>query len=269
MAVAPPSAASILWHILRNHTGIFANQNDPAATVISDSDDTFVVDAGADLINGSTYYYTVFYFDGTAWTQDSVVSGIPASTYADISVDALTLVRDRIAVGLVNEVALGNITNSEGLIKVLLAPPLFEDTKWPMVTVHLQSESPSDRALGEVLQSSRPDESGNYPDNEGWIANTQILVVGWTLNPDERITLRKILRRLIVGNLPVFDRLGLLEIEFSQQDIEDFETYGTAVYQTVGTFTCLAPIAITNEVSTIAGVDVTITEVDPVLTSNL
>lgn len=269
VAVAPPSSASILWRILRNETGVFTNQNDPSATVLSDSDDTFVVDAAVDLVNGTTYFYTVFYFDGTAWSQDSVVSGIPASTYRDISVDALTLVRDRIAVGLVNEVALGNISNSEGLIKVLLAPPIFEDTKWPVVTVHMQSEKPSERALGEVLQSSRLDESGNYPDNEGWIADTQILIIGWTLNPDERITLRKILRRLVIGNLVVFDRLGLLEIEFSQQDIEDFETYGTPVYQTVGTLSCLAPVAITNEVPTIAGVDVTITEVDPVLTSNL
>jgi hypothetical protein len=160
---------------------------------------------------------------------------------------------------------MGNIKNEEGVIKVLTAPPIFEDTKWPVVTVHLQSESPSERSLGEVIQYGHLDESGQYPDSEGWLSDTQILIIGWTLNPDVRITLRKILRRLVVGNLAVFDRLGLLEIDFSQSDMEELDRYAAPVYQTVGTFKCLAPIAVSAEVGTIEGVDVVITEVDPVL----
>lgn len=267
VAVTPPQPYP-LWRILRKASATFTDQNDVGAVLLSDSNDTFVVDAGADLANGTTYYYTVFYFDSANddWIQDSVVPGVPASTLKDISVDALSILRDRLAVGLANEVAVGNLIAESGVIKVLTAPPIYEDTKWPVVSVHLQTEASGERALGEVLfPGQQPDESGNYPDGEGWLADTSILVVGWTLNPDVRIALRKALRRIVVGNLPVFDRLGLVEIDFSQTDMDELERYDAPVYQTVGTFTCQAPIAVTAEVSVIAGVDVTITEVDPVL----
>jgi hypothetical protein len=76
------------------------------------------------------------------------------------------------------------------------------------------------------------------------MAKTQLQVIGWSLNADERIALRKAIRRIVAANLGVFDEALLLQVEFSQQDIEDFSTYPAPLYQTMGTFSCLTPVAV-------------------------
>lgn len=261
--VQPPPAA-VHWRVLRNETGIFPAFNDPASVMVRDAnagDITRFVDF-SNLSNGTLYYYQAFYWDGAAWTTDAPTSATPATTYQDDSVDAQSIVRDRMVVGIAAEVARQALQPVAGSIDVLLAPPVFEDTRWPVISVHLQSEAPINRALGEEMANDELDQfTGLFDDHEGWAAKTTLQVIGWSLNADERVELRKAIRRVIIANLGVFDEALLLQIEFSQSDIEDFATYNAPVYETVGTFTCVTPLNVNTPRDPITSVTSTLTPI--------
>ena len=239
----PPDAIS--WRLLRNESGTFANQEDPAAVCLYRGDDlTCVMDSHC-LVNGTSYCYCVFYFDDTEWTPSAIVSATPGSTYADQSIDVLSVVRDRLDCGLQNEILLGNLSPSSGVIAVLNAPPIFEETSWPVVTVHVTSDSSGERAIGELVF---PDEfnavSSQWSETQGWLARVQLAIVGWSKNPDERIALRKALRKIVIGNLDVFDSAGMIQIDFAQQDIDELSSFPAPVYQAMCTFSCEAPAGV-------------------------
>jgi hypothetical protein len=165
-------------------------------------------------------------------------------------------------VGIQNEVAAGRLTPGEeakGVIKVLTAPPIFEQTRFPVVVVHLTIESPGDHGIGEVIGEDGQDVDGMWNETEGWLANTTISIVGWCLNPDARIAMRKAIRRLVIGNLQVFNAAGLREIELSQQDTEDLTgTYGAPVYWSECTFSCISPVAVSGQVPQVKDITVSI-----------
>jgi len=191
------------------------------------------------------------------------VSCTPATTYQDDCVDAQTIVRNRLELGLAAEVARGAITlppNNNGDIEVLTAPPNFDNTRWPVVSVDVSTETPDNRAIGENIANDAFDtETGLWEDHEGWQAKTQLTIVGWSLNSDERIELRKAIRRVVLANLAVFDALLLLQIELTQQDVEDLNNYPAPVYETVCLFSCVTPLAINAPSAPITDVDVTVT----------
>jgi len=242
--LAPPASA-VGWILLRNLSGAFAAQNDPsAATIFSGNGETYILDVFA-LVNGTRYYYGVFYFDGAAWTAGNVVSATPNVSYSDQSVDVLGIVRDRLDVGLQNEIALGTLTPACGVIAVLNAPPVFEETNWPVITVHVASDGSGERAGGDLIFPDAFDPvAGLWNESQGWLARVQLTVVGWSKNPDERIALRKALRKIVIGNLEVFDRVGMIAIDFSQSDVDELSAYPAPVYQSMCSFSCEAPAGV-------------------------
>lgn len=265
VVVQLPSTA-IYWVVLRNTTGEFPEWNDPASVVVNQAnagDPIRFIDTLGDPANGTLYYYQAFYYDGTNWTTDDAPStATPATSYIDESVDAQSIVRDRLALGLAAEVARGAITlpPKTPTLQVLTAPPQFEDTRWPVVSVHMDSEAPMNRALGEQVGNDDLNAlTGLWDSREGWQAKTTLLIVGWSLNPDERIVLRKAIRRVIIANLPVFDQDLLLEVELIQRDTEDTERYNAPVYMTVGTFTCITPLSVNVPTAPIASITSTLT----------
>jgi len=69
------------------------------------------------------------------------------------------------------------------------------------------------------------------------------MVTAWSLNPDERIALRRALRMVLLGNEPVFAEAGLAEVDLSSfSDLNDFESFDAPIYRTACTLTCLAPV---------------------------
>jgi len=83
----------------------------------------------------------------------------------------------------------------------------------------------------------------------------RVTVVGWSLNSDQRIELRKAIRRLIIGNLDVFDGFGWAEVSLSLQDIDAINgEYPAQLYQAVGTFSCVAPVRVGGPVAAISQV---------------
>jgi hypothetical protein len=252
-----PSEGAIQWALMRNTTGVFIGPVDPLSMLIYAGDQaTYVVDVRK-LVNGTTYSYCLFStIDGENWTPSPVFTGVPNAIYGDQSVDALTIVRDRLADGVAVEVSRGTLTPVTKQIPVLNAPPAFDDTRWPMVSVHVTSDGPAERGIGESIGSDDWDpDSGMWKEGEGWMANTVLAIVGWSKNADERIALRKAMRRLIIANLPVFDGLGMIRIDISQSD-QDYVSgeYPAPIFSTVCSFSCLAPAYVTDEVPVVTEV---------------
>jgi len=76
---------------------------------------------------------------------------------------------------------------------------------FPLVTIHLESEDPSIHAIGQDISGDYYDGVGqSWEESDGWLAEVRLTIIGWSLNSDERIELRKALRRIILANMPVF-----------------------------------------------------------------
>jgi len=254
--LAPPTTAT-RWRVLRRTSDTFTGQDDAGAALIHDGTDEVVLDITG-IANGVQYFYRVYYWNGIAWSDGGVNSETPASISQDESTDVLVLLRDRLALAMDVEVAAGRLNHPHNKIRCLTAPPQKDDSVFPVVTIQLTQDSPAERFIGETIA---PDDrvTGGYREHEGWYSSVRLEVVGWSLNPDERNELRRALKRAVIGNLPVFDAHGLRLVEFSQQDSEDFQTYGAPVYMTWGTFSCLAPSVMSADVGEIVDVITEIT----------
>ncbi len=254
-----PAATAVSWRVLRKTDASFTGPADPAATLIADaSTDTVYTDTGA-LVNGTPYYYMAYYTDASGTvTAESIGSAIPGYGLVDQSVDVMSIVRERIRSGLASEIARNTIAASKtGAIDVLNAPPQWERTAWPVVTVHLNDESSSERALGEELYPDTQDGS-KWEQYEGWLSRYRIGIVIWSLNPAERIALRKAIKRIIIGNLTIWDSYGIVMPDLTFSDSEHLSEFPAPVYASSGTFMCLAPSAVSEETDEITAVDIEI-----------
>jgi hypothetical protein len=244
--VTPPAGVT-KWRILRKSADTFTGAGDTSAYVVSENDSVSVVDA-AGLVNGSTYFYRSYYWDGAAWLDSGLtVSSAPASTYDDYSTDVVSVLRERIALGLAVEIQRGTLRHEQNKIPVLIASPTFEDTKWPVVTIHVANDSDGHRFIGEMVESDEfISDDFEWVGHEGWLSRVQITIGGWDLNQDGRMALRKALKRILIGNLPVFDAAGMYEITISQSDNDEFQAYPAPVYQALTQFSCLARSAVSS-----------------------
>lgn len=256
LLLRPPASAD-RWRLLRHEVDEFTGPDDENAVLVFDGELKTIVD-DIRLENGAQYFYKPYYLLGDRWDEGDSRAASPKATYEDRSVDALSIVRERMEAGLRVEVDRGTLRHDKGLIPVLTAPPQYDETSWPVVTVGLVNERDEIRALGEMVEVDEGI-AHELEENEGWIASTQLSIVGWSLNPDERIELRKALRRIIVANLPIFEANGMQRIGLSQQDMHDFESYSAPVYQALCTLTCLSPIVVGHRVDGIADIKTVVT----------
>lgn len=241
-----PAIGATAWRILRKGSDSFSGEADPSALLVYEGDETVVVDSES-LPNEVMAFYRPYYFVGSAWVAGPTSSGTPTASYQDYSTDVLSFMRDRIERGLLVEVQRENLSNDLGYIQVYTAPPSLErDLRFPLVTVHLDSESPGVRGIGENISGDEFDSIGfDWNESEGWLAQVQLSIVGWSLNSDERIELRKALRRIVIANLPVLDSKGIIDVSLSQQDVDAVNgEYGAPIYQVVSTFSCMAPVRV-------------------------
>lgn len=259
LSLVPPAGAT-RWKVLRKGSDDFTGENDPDAYLAYDGNERSITDF-KHLLNGVPAFYRAYYWNGSVWTASATVSGTPVAAYQDATTDVLETVRERLERGLAVEVARGALQPERGYIQVFTAPPVADGgVSLPVVTVHLTSEDQAERGIGELIDIDELDAaSGQWIESEGWLAKVQLEVVAWSLNPDERIALRKALRRIIVANLPVFDSVGMIEINFSQSDVDALSgEYGANIYQAMGNFTCLAPVKVTGSAAPITDIEVTV-----------
>lgn len=253
--VMQPPDGSLRARVLRRADANFAGENDPGAVVVGETDGNALTDTSA-LVNGQTYFYAAAYFDGVNWSLSAPLSAVPEASYFDATVDVQTVLRDRLDAGMKVEVARGALTPQSGRIEVLTAPPVFNDKRLPMVTVHLETENPIQRAIGDApMPDSFDDLGGDWQESGGWLGRGQLTIVCWSLNPDERLAMRRSLRRLLVANLPVFSDLGLDTVEFSFNDQADFQSFGIPVYQCVCTFSAMFAVTVGDNVASFSGAE--------------
>lgn len=231
----PDEDAVVRWALLRaTSADALTGYGAPGVTVVDEGRFTASVDI--DVSNGVTYYYAYAWFsDADGWhIRLPAVAVTPACITQQPVPDPLLRIRDRVHMGLQSLIARNLINVPSGTqIPVLTAPPQYGETSWPVVTVHCRSDASADRAIGEAIVGQDDD----LPDSEGWTASYQAEIIAWSLNPDERISLRAALKHIVIGNLPVFDALGFLQVDLQVSDMEDFERYGAPIYQAVATLT--------------------------------
>jgi hypothetical protein len=257
---------AVSWRLLRRPADAISGPDDPAASLIADD---LTVPSATDIMNlqnGTTYFYWGYFrgADGNWLPQVAKGHCTPASTYSGGGPDVPSLVRDRLEAGLAIEVARRAVIASPktNKIDVLLAPfALSDNLNFPVVSVHMDSDMPEVRGIGEAVLPDEHKRSGGWNEYAGWLGRVTLNVVGVTLNPVERGRLRMAIRRIIQANMGVFASRDLQLVEFMQRDHEDSETFNAPLYFTLGTFSCLAPTWITNNPDEVEAVEVV--RIDP------
>ncbi len=252
-----PPPGAVMWKVLRKETSSFAGHADPDAFLAYEGDDHVAVDATL-LRNGvQQFYQPCWTTDGASWTAGPVVSGTPEADYAEHSTDVLSFLRDRLEAGLLVECQRGNFQTEGGYIRVILgSPSLEQDLRFPLVTVHMEREGSGERAIGEAISGDYFDAIGfEWGESEGWLADCNVTMIGWSLNGDERNALRQAMRRIIIGNMEVFESFGWTRIDFHAEDIDAVNgEYPSPIYQVMGTFSCIAPVRVGGTVDAISAV---------------
>ena len=253
-----PPAGAVEWRVLRKETNDISGPSDVSAFVAYSGDDHVAVDATL-LRNGLQQFYAPFWTSDNwaTWTATDVVAATPQADYTEHTPDVLSFLRERIEAGLLVECQRGNFQTELGMIQVYTAPPSLErDLRFPLVTIHMEREGSGDRALGEVLSSDHFDAVGfDWDESEGWLSDESITIIGWSLNGDERNELRKALRRVLMGNMPVFEAFGWTRIDLHAEDIDAVNgEYPSPIYQTMNTFSCIAPVRVGGKVDAISDV---------------
>lgn len=253
-----PVKGAIYWRVLRKASDTFAGVDDNSALVVFEGDLKSFVDTES-LPNEVVAFYKPYYRVGKDWVEGATNHGTPAAIYVDHSTDVPSFLRDRIEAGMLVEVERGNFITDNGYIQVFTAPPSLEQNiSLPVITVQLDHEAPAERGIGEDVYGDDFDGEG-WDDSEGWLAGVTVAIVGWSLNSDERIELRKALRRVLVANLGVFDSKGMQQVTFSMSDIDAVSgEFGAPMYQFLCNFSCIAPVRVSGRVGVIKDVEVTV-----------
>jgi hypothetical protein len=255
--VEPPAGAKY-WRVLRKASDTFdGGPDDDYALKVYEGDEKSFVDA-ASLPNEQMAFYKPFYRIGSAWVPGETGYGTPASTFEDHSTDVIAILRSRLEAGMRVECERGNFATELGYIQVFTAPPSLGNVELPVVTVELDHAGPGDRAIGEDIIGDEFDDDG-WMDSEGWLENVTATIVAWSLNSDERIELRKALRRILLANLPVLNDAGVQQVSFSFTDMNAVGgEFDAPMYQVICNFSCIAPARVSGRVGSIEDVEVTV-----------
>lgn len=249
-----PPAGSVRWKVLRKGSDTFSSHDDLTALVAYEGDERVIVDS-AHLQNEVMAFYRPFYTtDGVVWTAGATASGTPSATYVEKTTDVVGFLRERIEAGLLVECQRGSFATELGYIQVYTASPSLErDLALPLVTVHLENETPSVHAVGQDISGDYFDGIGDaWEESDGWIASVSVTVIGWSLNSDERGEMRRALRRIVLANMPVFADKGWDQVEVSFQDVDAVNgEYPAHIFQVMGTFSCLAPVRVVSDVDSV------------------
>ena len=237
-----PPVNAVGWVIRRNTQPDFTS-----APIVFQGTDEVVVDTLA-LENQTKYFYQVEYtFPKGVKAVGNVLSGTPDHKYEDYTTDVVELLRERLEAGLMEEVKRGTLFNELGYVQVLTAPPSLQNNlAFPLVTLILESESPAERSIGDLVDDESFDEiSGEWIEQSGWLADVNISITGWSLNPTERIDLRKAIRRIIIANFTVMAAKGILlpYLTLTDSDAVSGE-FDAPLYLVNGDFKCQAPVRV-------------------------
>lgn len=260
-----PAAGIKYSKILRRTVLPFTGPNDTDAAIVFVGEDTQVPDLSVD--NATQYFYKDYGFNGATFLDDGAPALAATCTpnYFGFGPDVRKVLKQRLQVGFQAEMARGllkikgpSITPDVYLdkIPVLLGPPDAKNTKWPVVSLPVETDTQDDRAVGETLVAD--------PDllDETMLKRYTEEIVIYSQNSDERAELHRALDRVLSANLPVFDSLGMVLNEWRIGDVNilDRQTFETDVYLVSCTFMCRAPAGVVADPQypRVTAVDVTV-----------
>lgn len=235
LVLYPPSGAQALVIVRREDGTAPVSHDDPAALEVYRGAPVRSVTDWELVPDGVVLLYRAFWLVGGVWVDGGVRTVRADPWFVDRSVEPLLVLRDRLDLGLRAYVARGELRPQSGAIPVLIASPLIEETPMPVVTVHLESESSEVVPVGAELAADVDSVSVT-----GHLARVRMQAVGWSLNVDERLTLRRAMTAVLAANREVFEEAGLSELDIQFADQDDFTTYSAPVYQAIGTVSCVA-----------------------------
>lgn len=245
--ILKPAVGEVRWRVLRKESPDFTGHDDPAAFLVYDGRYASFTDSRL-LVNGVTYLYAAYAqsADGT-WSAPIISSCVPGATFIDLSTDAQEFVRERLDAALSTMIARGQIRLSKPSIPVLSIPFYSQGTELPVVTVLFDHGGSSERALGEQvgLDVIGDDVALEY---QGWHSRVTLEISLWSLNAQERNTLRRALEAAIAVNLDVFGDYGLdlFEVQ-SVRDTEDTSSMNSPIYQSIMQVSCQVAVAVSEE----------------------
>ncbi len=193
-----------------------------------------------DLLVVPTQLYTYAVYaandDATVFSPASV----EALTTPDIPVlvepDVHQLLMDYIDHGLARALASKalkipkNMAGQISALSVVSALPRLDDTTWPVVSVHLDDDSPSDYALGDVVQAYDLTEGVSLP-HLGYLSLLSFSIGGWAAdNPVVQRSLYRILKGLLMGARQLLTECGVLKLELTGGYREDMQSYDMPMY---------------------------------------
>lgn len=253
LALEPPCGAETI-RIIRRWEPLFEGPDDPQAVVVYEGGPRVGAVDWRGLANGVPVYYAAYWWDGAAWHGPSTAEGTPAAEVGGPHPDVLDLVRERLESGLNALVTAGYLRHPRGAFTVLTAPPQLEDVAFPIVAVQLEQDSSDQQFIGGFLgEEAVP---GGTMSGTGWLSRVSIQVGAWSLNPDERRLLRRALTETVIRNLDLFGVLGVVQVDYSSGDDEDFQSYAAPLYRVTGRMTCLAPAWIDAVTANLAGINI-------------
>ncbi len=257
-----PATDSVESRVLRRTDDAFAGHDDSNAVLVreweSDEVDESVVDY-ADLDNGTAYHYRLYCLVDGEWVvsgDDHIVTPAYVAEPLYSAPDVASLVRERMQLGLNAELLAGRLSHELGHIPVLAVNPSVESVRLPVVTVILELRKADVRGIGEMLIPPEFDGT-NWDVTEGWLDRSSVQVAVWALNHEDRLRLRDAVQRVLMLNLPVFDAAGLIEIDITETESSDFESFSAPVYQSVFDFSCLHTALVATQVPPITQVEIT------------
>lgn len=260
LAILSPPAWAKSWRVLRKATDTIAAQDDAQALVAYEGEDRSFIDI-AGLRNNVQVFYRPFYWNGDAWIADVSMAVTPAVLYTDVSCDVVSLLRERLDLGMVHYVGAGKLHHKNGKIPVMNATPTYEGTAFPVVSVILASDAPAQDFVGGVVGGDVKHASGQVSSFTGHMSRYEINITAFTPNSDARAALRMALKAILTANRVIFEENQITQVEVSFTDQDDFQSYGEPMFMVRGSFTCLAPTAIEVRTGVISDVSVSIADV--------
>lgn len=235
------SPASTRWRLLRKQGSAPADETDGYLVHEGDRSGQLgtLLDTD-DLVNGLEYSYQLFeYIDGWQASADPR-SATPAYLVEPLyaSPDFVGFVQRRLESALEAEVAGGLLGHTEGFIPVMIGYPAYESVRFPVVTVILEERRPQERGVGEIISQDLWDGSV-WSELEGWFDRSTLQIGVWAFNHSERRRLRDSVQRALMLNMPVMASVGYDQIEISERDAQDFESYSAPVFQTLFSLSAL------------------------------
>lgn len=233
--LSPPVGAS-RWRVLRRDDVGFGDAFDPGAKLVYHGDDPSFLDLES-LRNGRVVFYRPYYLIAGDWVPGAVVEGAAKAWTEGLAKDPLSTLRDRIEAGLSTLISQGVIFPPGGVIPVLEALPPIDLPALPIVSIHLESSATNEHAVGGEAVGENA---------IGKFSHFQIAIVGWSLNPSERKSLRWGLQNIMLANWSVFTALGWTALALDFKDVDLPTEQGPPLYQAAGSFGFVVQIGVTD-----------------------